>query len=98
MNAFAIASNERGQVAGYGGGRLASFEGGEGFVWQDGQAQLLHRRLACALQTGHANAQQPDRPWRIEPAEQLERDRAHPLGGGHGIGQRPGPGMGGEVV
>src|SRR5947207_4775345 len=41
MNAYAIASNERGQVAGYGGGRLASFEGGEGFAWQDGQAQLL---------------------------------------------------------
>ncbi len=41
MNAYAIASNERGQVAGYGGGRLVSFEGGEGFAWQDGQAQLL---------------------------------------------------------
>jgi probable HAF family extracellular repeat protein len=41
MNAYAIASNERGQVAGYGGGRLVSFEGGEGFAWQDGQTQLL---------------------------------------------------------
>ena len=41
MNAFAIASNDRGQVAGYGGGRLVSVEGGEGFAWQDGQTQLL---------------------------------------------------------
>jgi len=41
LNAYATASNERGQVAGYGGGQLVSVEGGEGFAWQDGQTQLL---------------------------------------------------------
>ena len=41
MNAYAIASNERGQVAGFGGGRVAAWEGGEGFLWRDGEVQLL---------------------------------------------------------
>jgi probable HAF family extracellular repeat protein len=40
-NAFAVAINDRGQVAGYGGPGQVGFEGGQGWVWDGGATQLL---------------------------------------------------------
>jgi putative thioredoxin len=62
------------------------------------ERELLLGRGPGGLQSGHADPQQPDRPWRREPPQQVQGHRQHPVQRGHGLGQGPGARVGGEVV
>ncbi len=65
---------------------------------QTRQRQLLVGSASTRLQAGDPDAQQPHRPRRREPPQQLERDRPDAIGGAHRLGERARAGVGREVV